>query len=82
MEGGDDRDVQPEDVVKDEGSQTGVQPPKDTGNANITPPAGSPRNPITQPGASQQTPWILSGWCNISSGSEDVESWQVASDCC
>ena len=42
MEGGDDRDVQPEDVVKSEGSQTGVQPPKETGNANITPPAGSP----------------------------------------
>lgn len=61
MEGGDDRDVQPEDVVKSEGSQTGVQPPKDTGNANITPPAGSPRNPITQPGASQQTPGFSKG---------------------
>ena len=61
MEGGDDRDVQPEDVVKDEGSQTGVQPPKDPGNANITPPAGSPRNPITQPGASQQTPGFSQG---------------------
>ena len=61
MEGGDDRDVEPEDVVKDEGSQTGVQPPKDTGNANITPPAGSPRNPITQPGASQQTPGFSQG---------------------
>ena len=45
-----------EDVVKSEGSQTGVQPPKDTGNANITPPAGSPRNPITEPGKTQQTP--------------------------
>lgn len=61
MEGGDDRDVQPEDVVKSEGSQTGVQPPKDTGNANITPPAGSPRNPISQPGASQQTPGFSKG---------------------
>jgi hypothetical protein len=61
MEGGDDRDVEPEDVVKDEGSQTGVQPPKDTGNVNITPPAGSPRNPITQPGASQQTPGFSQG---------------------
>ena len=61
MEGGDDRDVEPEDVVKDEGSQTGVQPPKDTGNANITPPAGSPRNPITEPGKTQQTPGFSSG---------------------
>ena len=61
MEGGDDRDVQPEDVVKSEGSQTGVQPPKETGNVNITPPAGSPRNPITQPGASQQTPGFSQG---------------------
>lgn len=61
MEGGDDRDVEPEDVVKDEGSQTGVQPPKDTGNVNITPPAGSPRNPISQPGASQQTPGFSKG---------------------
>ena len=61
MEGGDDRDVQPEDVVKSEGSQTGVQPPKETGNVNITPPAGSPRNPITQPGASQQTPGFSKG---------------------
>ena len=61
MEGGDDRDVEPEDVVKDEGSQTGVQPPKDTGNANITPPAGSPRNPITEPGKTQQTPGFSKG---------------------
>ena len=61
MEGGDDRDVEPEDVVKDEGSQTGVQPPKDTGNVNITPPAGSPRNPITEPGKSQQTPGFSQG---------------------
>ena len=61
MEGGDDRDVEPEDVVKSEGSQTGVQPPKDTGNANITPPAGSPRNPITEPGKTQQTPGFSSG---------------------
>lgn len=61
MEGGDDRDVEPEDVVKSEGSQTGVQPPKDTGNVNITPPAGSPRNPISQPGASQQTPGFSKG---------------------
>ena len=61
MEGGDDRDLQPEDVVKSEGSQTGVQPPKETGNVNITPPAGSPRNPITQPGASQQTPGFSQG---------------------
>ena len=61
MEGGDDRDVEPEDVVKSEGSQTGVQPPKDTGNANITPPAGSPRNPITEPGKTQQTPGFSKG---------------------
>ena len=61
MEGGDDRDVEPEDVVKDEGSQTGVQPPKDTGNANITPPAGSPRNPTPQPTQSQQTPGFSKG---------------------
>ena len=61
MEGGDDRDVEPEDVVKSEGSQTGVQPPKDTGNANITPPAGSPRNPITEPGKTQQTPGFSQG---------------------
>ena len=61
MDGGDDRDVEPEDVVKSEGSQTGVQPPKDTGNANITPPAGSPRNPITEPGKTQQTPGFSKG---------------------
>ena len=61
MDGGDDVDVQPEDVVKSESSQIGVQPPKDTGNANITPPAGSPRNPITEPGKTQQTPGFSKG---------------------
>ena len=61
MDGGDDRDLQPEDTVADK-SPTGVQPPRDTGNVTINPPAGSPRNPTPRPtGQSQQTPGFSQG---------------------
>ena len=61
MDGGDDRDLQPEDTVADK-SPTGVQPPRDTGSVKIDPPAGSPRNPTPRPtGQSQQTPGFSQG---------------------
>lgn len=61
MEGGDDRDVEPEDTVKEPApqQQQEVEPPKDTGNVKLDPPAGSPRNPT--PGQSQQTPGFSKG---------------------
>ena len=61
MDGGDDRDVQPEDVVKEkpQGQQREVEPPKDTGNVKLDPPPGSPRR--STPGQSQQTPGFSKG---------------------
>ena len=60
MEGGDDRDLQPEDVVKEKPQgQQEVEPPKDTGNVKLDPPPGSPRR--STPGQSQQTPGFSKG---------------------
>ena len=61
MEGGDDRDLQPEDTVKEkpQGQQQEVEPPKNTGNVKLDPPPGSPRRPT--PGQSQQTPGFSKG---------------------
>ena len=61
MDGGDDRDLQPEDTVKEkpQGQQQEVEPPKDTGNVKLDPPPGSPRR--STPGQSQQTPGFSKG---------------------